>query len=126
MIFGLNQKDIEKNFSLIVEFAELENFINTKIYQFSEGMKSRLAFSIAIHCAPDILLLDEVFEVGDESFKIKSAEKIKKLAAEGGTVLFVSHDLNMIKRYCDRAIWLEKGIIKKEGKTREVVERYKR
>ncbi|MDP3027430.1 MAG: ATP-binding cassette domain-containing protein, partial [Nanoarchaeota archaeon] len=65
-LFGLSQKDIKKNFSLIVEFTELENFVNTKIYQFSEGMKQRLAFSIAIHCNPDILLLDEVFEVGDE------------------------------------------------------------
>jgi ABC-type polysaccharide/polyol phosphate transport system ATPase subunit len=72
--FGLSQKEIEKRFDSIVEFAELESFVNTKIYQFSEGMKQRLAFSIAIYCNPEILLLDEVFEVGDESFRKKSTE----------------------------------------------------
>ncbi len=82
--FGLSQKEIEKRFNSIVEFAELDNFINTKIYQFSKGMKARLAFSIAIHCAPDILLLDEIFEVGDENFRKKSAEKIKELIKRGG------------------------------------------
>ena len=124
-LFGLSQKDIKKNFSLIVEFTELENFINTKIYQFSEGMKQRLAFSIAIHCNPEILLLDEVFEVGDESFRKKSAEKIKKLVNNGVTALLVSHDLNMIKKHCDKVIWMERGKIKKQGKTREVVGEYK-
>ena len=76
--FGLSQKEIKEKFNSIIEFAELENFVNTKIYQFSEGMKARLAFSIAIHCTPDILLLDEVFEVGDENFRKKSAEKKSK------------------------------------------------
>ncbi|MDP2947645.1 MAG: ATP-binding cassette domain-containing protein, partial [Nanoarchaeota archaeon] len=125
-LFGLNQKDIKKNFSLIVEFSELENFINTKIYQFSEGMKQKLAFSIAIHCNPDILLLDEVFEVGDESFKIKSAKRIKNLVGEGMTVLLVSHDLHMVERYCDKVIWMEKGRIKKEGRTGGVVGGYRK
>ena len=77
--FGLSQKEIIQKFNSIVEFAELENFINTKIYQFSEGMKGRLAFSIAIHCNPDILLLDEVFEVGDESFRKNVESKPKDL-----------------------------------------------
>ena len=76
--FGLSRKEIIQKFHSIVEFAELENFINTKVYQFSEGMKARLAFSIAIHCNPDILLLDEIFEVGDESFREKSAESKPK------------------------------------------------
>jgi len=123
--FGLSQKEITQKFNSIVEFAELENFVNTKIYQFSEGMKARLAFSISIHCNPDILLLDEVFEVGDESFRKKSAEKIKELVKKGAIALLVSHNLNMIEKYCNKIILMEKGKIKKEGKTRMVVEEYK-
>jgi len=125
-LFGLSQKTIKQRFSSIVEFSELENFVNTKIYQFSEGMKQRLAFSIAIHCKSEILLLDEVFEVGDENFKIKSAEKIKEFIKKGASVLLVSHDLQMIEKYCDRAIWLDKGKIVKKGKTREVVKVYRK
>ncbi len=124
--FGLSKKEIKQKFNSIVEFAELENFVNTKIYQFSEGMKQRLVFSIAIHCNPEILLLDEVFEVGDKKFKIKSAEKIKNLVKKGTVVLLVSHELNMIEKYCDKVIWLDKGKIVREGKTREVVKEYKR
>lgn len=109
-----------------MEFAELENFINTKIYQFSDGMKQRLAFSIAIYCSPEILLLDEVFAVGDENFRKKSAKKIKEFVNKGVTALLVSHDLNMIEKYCNRVIWMEQGKIKKQGKTKDVVEDYKR
>jgi len=123
-LFGLSRKETKRSFDSIVEFSELINFVNTKIYQFSEGMKQRLSFSIAVHCNPDILLLDEVFEVGDEDFKIKSANKIKDFVKSGVTVLLVSHELQLIERYCDRAIWLDKGSIVKQGKAQEVVERY--
>jgi len=125
-LFGLSQKDITQRFNSIVEFAELENFINTKIYQFSEGMKQRLAFSIAIHCNPKILLLDEIFEVGDEDFRIKSADKIKEFVKKGATVLLVSHELWMIEKYCDKVTWLGKGRIIKKGKARDVVSDYKK
>ena len=124
-LFGLSGKTIKERFEEIVKFSELEEFINTKIYQFSEGMKQRLAFSIAINCEPDILLLDEVFEVGDENFKKKSAEKIKELVKNGVSVLLVSHELWMIEKYCDRVLWLDKGKIRKEGKVKDVVKRYK-
>jgi ABC-type polysaccharide/polyol phosphate transport system ATPase subunit len=112
-LFGISRKTIKKRFNSIVQFAELEKFVDTKLYQFSNGMLERLAFSIAIHCNPEILILDEVFEVGDESFKMKSAKKIKEFAKIGGSVLFVSHDDKMIKRYCDRVIKLEFGKIVK-------------
>lgn len=125
-IFGMGQKTIKKRFDSIVKFSELEKFVNTKIYQFSEGMKQRLAFSIAIHCNPDILLLDEVFEVGDGEFKRRSAEKIKELVKKGASVLLVSHEMWMIEKYCDRVIWLDKGKIAKIGKTKEVVKKYKK
>lgn len=124
-LFGLSKKEVKKRFHSIVGFSGLGSFSNTKIYQLSEGMKRRFAFSIAIHCNPDILLLDEVFEVGDEEFKIKSANKIKDFIRNGATVLLVSHGLGLIKRYCDRVIWLEKGAIIKEGKAEDIVNRYK-
>ncbi len=108
----------------MIEFTELWDFVYTKIYQFSEGMKQRLAFSIAVHCDPKILLLDEIFKVGDEKFKNKSANKIKELIREGATVLLVSHSLDLVEKYCTRVIWLENGTIKAEGAPHEVIEQY--
>lgn len=125
-LFGVNQKGIKQRFNSIIKFAELENFINTKIYQFSEGMKERLAFSIAIHCNPDIFLLDEIFEVGDENFRKKSADKIKDLVNGGAIIILASHNLHMVERYCDIVIWLEKGKIKKAGRMKGVIKEYKR
>ena len=122
--FGLSKKETEKRFDSIIDFSELQDFINTKIYQFSEGMKQRLSFSIAIHCNPKILLVDEVFEVGDEEFKIKSVNKMKQMIKQGASILLVSHDINLIKKYCDRVIWLEKGKIIKQGNTKEVIRKY--
>jgi len=124
-LFGLNRKALKNRFDPIIKFAGLENFLNTKLYQFSEGMKERLAFSIAIHCNPDILLLDEVFAVGDEDFRLKSANEIKQLVKKGASVLFVSHEIWMIEKYCDRVIWLDKGKIVKQGKTKQVIKEYK-
>ncbi len=123
-LFGLTKPEIKQKFTSIVKFAELKDFINTKIYQFSEGMKERLAFSIAIHSNPEILLLDEVFEIGDEDFKEKSSKKIEELAKQGVAVLLVSHDLNLIKRHCNRVIWLDKGQIIKEDDCQKVIESY--
>ncbi|MDP2925799.1 MAG: ABC transporter ATP-binding protein [Nanoarchaeota archaeon] len=123
-LFELTNKEIKQRFDSIVEFSELQNFIETKLYQFSNGMLQRLAFSIAIYCNPDILLLDEVFEVGDEEFKYKSSEKIKELVKKGGTVIFVSHDLDMIKKHCHRIIWMDKGLIKKQGNINNILKEY--
>jgi len=125
-LFGLGQKSIRKKFDSIVRFSELESFVNTKLYQFSEGMKQRFAFSIAIYSNPDILLLDEVFEVGDQEFRLKSAEKIRELAEKGVSVIFVSHELWMIEKYCDRVIWIRKGKVKKQGKARGIIKEYKK
>ena len=123
--FGLSQVTIKGRFNSIVEFAGLQNFVNTKLYQFSSGMKERLAFSIVIHCSPEILLLDEVFAVGDEDFRNKSSKKIKELVKGGATAILVSHELWMIEKYCDRVIWLDGGKIIKEGKTEDIVNEYK-
>lgn len=122
--FGLSRREIKECFDQIVSFSGLSDFLNTKIYQFSEGMKQRLSFSIAINCKPDILLLDEVFEVGDEEFKKKSGEKIIEIAKNGGCVILVSHDEEMVKKYCSRVIIMEKGLIKKSGSAEQMVKEY--
>jgi ABC-type polysaccharide/polyol phosphate transport system ATPase subunit len=123
-LFGLTRKEIDIRFDDIVRFCELESFVETKLYQFSSGMLQRLAFSIAINCNPDILLLDEVFEVGDEDFRKKSATKIRELVKEGASVILVSHDLQMIQKYCDQVIWMDKGKLRKEGKPKEIINEY--
>lgn len=123
-LFGLDQKDIKQRFNPIAAFAELENFENTKLYQFSSGMVQRLVFSIAAHCDPEILLLDEVFAIGDENFRNKSAEKIKGLVKNGSSAILVSQELLLIEKYCDRVIWLDKGKIVKEGETAGVIKDY--
>ena len=125
-LFGLTRKEIMKRYDSIVKFAELENFVNTKIYQFSEGMKQRLTYSIAIHCNPQILLLDEIFEVGDQRFRQKGANKILELVRQGATVILVTHDMDMVQKYCNRVIWLDKGKIFKEGSVEKITGEYKK
>jgi ABC-type polysaccharide/polyol phosphate transport system ATPase subunit len=123
-LLNLSRKKTKEKFSSIVEFAGLQNFVGTKLYQFSNGMLQRLAFSITIHCSPDILLLDEVFEVGDEDFRKKSSEKIKELVKQGATAILVSHDLELIRKHCHKTIWMEKGRVRKEGNTKNVIKNY--
>jgi len=125
-IFGLNYKTIKKKFSPIIEFAELGDFINTKIYQLSTGMRHRLVFSIAIHCDPEILLLDEVFAGEDENFKKKSAQKINKLIKSGTTVLLATHYLEIVERQlgkqCDKILLMKEGRLVVLGNTRSAIE----
>lgn len=123
-LFGMSQKEINDNFNNIVRFSELNKFIDTKIYQFSSGMIQRLAFSISIYSKPEILLLDEVFEVGDENFRKKSAEKIKELVSQNISVIFVTHDLEMIKKQCHRVIWLSEGKIIMDGHPDVILKKY--
>lgn len=122
-LFGLDNKTINIRFNSIVKFTKLEDFTSTKIYQFSQGMKQRLAFAIAIHCDPEILLLDEVFEIGDEDFKKKSSKKIIGLVKKGATALIVSHDTKIITKYCQKVIWVDK-IIVREGQPVYVIKKY--
>lgn len=128
-ILGLSQKDIRKKFNSIVEFSELNDFVDVKLSQFSSGMILRLAFSITIFCVshtnPDILLLDEVFGAGgDESFKRKSILKMEELIRGGVSVVIVSHQIDILKKYCDRLLLMDGGKIIKEGKPEEVIESY--
>lgn len=123
-LFGMNQRMIVDQFNNIVEFSELQSFVDTKLFQFSAGMIQRLAFSIAIHASPDILLLDEVFEVGDENFRKKSSARIKELVHHGAAVLLISHDLDIVEKNCTRAIWINHSILMKEGSVHEVTTLY--
>ena len=112
-LFGLNSKEIKEKFEDIVNFSELKNYTNTKLYKFSTGMLQRLVFSIAINSNPDILLLDEVFETGDEAFKAKSINKIKGLANQGKSIILTGHELQLIKKHCHQIISIERGEIVK-------------
>lgn len=128
-ILGLDQRDIRGKFDSIIEFSGLEEFVDTKVYQFSSGMKSRLAFSITINCLtclkPDILLLDEVFGGGgDEEFKEKSLGEMEELIRGHTTILMASHKMAIVKKYCNKAIWLEKGKVVKQGDPAEVFDEY--
>jgi ABC-type polysaccharide/polyol phosphate transport system ATPase subunit len=125
-LLGMGRKDIKKKFDDMVGFAELHRFVNTKISQFSMGMTQRLVFSIAINADPEILLLDEIFEVGDEGFKKKSADKIRELVRQGVTVVLVSHELDLIKKYCDKAILMDNGKIADKGNSKQIIENYLR
>jgi ABC-type polysaccharide/polyol phosphate transport system ATPase subunit len=130
-IMGLSPKDIKKRFNEIVEFSGLPNFLDTKVYQFSSGMITRLNFSVTIHCVkhsnPDILLLDEVFGAGgDIDFETKALKKMEELVTGGTTVILSTHDLNVVEKYCDMAMWLDKGKIIKTGNPSDIVREYKK
>jgi ABC-2 type transport system ATP-binding protein len=123
-IFGLGQKTIRQRCASIVSFAGLDEFTGTKIYQLSMGMMQRLAISMALNSDAKILLLDEVFGVGDEGFRNKVIERILQNVREGVTILFVSHQIDEIRKYCHRAIWLDKGQIVKEGFPEDISSAY--
>jgi hypothetical protein len=110
----------------IVAFAELERFIDLPVRTYSSGMYMRLGFSVAAHIEADILLLDEVFAVGDEDFQRKCFAKIAEFKRRGGTIVFVSHDARAVERLCDRAVLLRQGEVAFDGTTREAIARYRR
>jgi ABC-type polysaccharide/polyol phosphate transport system ATPase subunit len=123
-LLGFSRKEMKAKFDSIVEFSELEKFIDVSIKHYSSGMHMRLGFAVAIHVDPDILLIDEILAVGDQAFQSKCLAKIGELKSQGVTILFVSHDLETVRGLCDQAIWLEDGVIRVEGPTMEVVAAY--
>lgn len=126
-IIGYTKEFIDKNYKEIVEFAELENFMDEKVKNFSSGMVSRLAFSIATAgTVPEILILDEILSVGDEAFRIKSLNRIREMIYSGATVIMVSHSLNTIMENCTKAVWLEKGKLMAVGETKKVCDAYQK
>lgn len=123
-IFGLKKNKIEEVIPKIIEFSEIEEFIKTPIKFYSSGMKARLGFSIAIHMDAEIILVDEVLAVGDKDFKKKCYAKIAELKEEGKTIVIVSHNLNAIKKICDRAMIMKKGKVIEIGKTADIIKTY--
>ncbi|RME59243.1 MAG: ABC transporter ATP-binding protein, partial [Candidatus Dadabacteria bacterium] len=125
IMYGLSKKEVDKRFLDIVSFAELEDVIDEPVRTYSTGMFMRLAFSVAVHTDPDILLIDEVLSVGDESFSGRCREKIKEFQRKGGTLFIVSHDLTAIEQYSNEVLWLEKGVVKDRGEPRRVIDAYR-
>lgn len=121
---GMRPSEIRRKFDEIVAFSEVEQFIDTPVKYYSSGMFVRLAFSVAVHLTPQILLLDEVLSVGDAGFQHKSMTKMKELLGSGATIIFVSHNEKAVREICRRAIWLEKGGIRADGPAAEVVGKY--
>lgn len=121
-ILGMSKREIEAKFDEIVAFAEVEEFIDTQVKHYSSGMYMRLAFSVAAHLEPEILLVDEVLAVGDVAFQAKCLGKMGEVTRGGRTVLFVSHNMAAINALCDRAVWIEKGRVMQIGPTVEVTE----
>ncbi len=125
-IYGLRRADIRQRFDEIVAFAELEHAIDRPVRTYSSGMTVRLGFAIAAFLDADVLLLDEVFAVGDESFQRKCFGRIARFKQEGGTIVFVSHDASAVERLCERAVLLDTGRVAFDGPTREAIARYRR
>jgi ABC-type dipeptide/oligopeptide/nickel transport system ATPase subunit len=121
---GMKTNEIRQRFDEIVAFSEVEKFIDMPVKYYSSGMFVRLAFSVAVHLTPEILLLDEVLSVGDAGFQQKSMEKMKELLGSGATIILVTHNAQAIREICTRAIWLEKGMIQMDGPSSDVVEKY--
>ena len=124
VILGLTRKEIQEKYAEIIQFAELEEFIDHPVKGYSSGMFMRLGFSIAINVNPDILLIDEVLAVGDASFVPKCLDKINEFRRNGKTIIFVSHDLSTVERICDEVIWLKKGQVEMRGYPKRVVDAY--
>lgn len=124
-ILGMTKKEIARKFDEIVAFSGVEKFLDTPVKYYSSGMYVRLAFSVAAHMEPDILLVDEVLAVGDAEFQKKCLGKMEEVTkSEGRTILFVSHNMSAIQRLCPKTVWLEKGQVKESGNTEEVINHY--
>lgn len=123
-IFGLTAAEIDKRVLDIINFSELGEFIDAPIRTYSSGMYMRLAFSVAINVDADILLIDEILAVGDQRFQEKCMNKMKELKSSGKTIVIVSHSLNSIRTLCDRAIWINNGVVEMDGNSNEVIDEY--
>lgn len=123
-IFGLTRQEINAKLEEIIEFSELRDFIDNPVRTYSSGMYMRLAFSVAINVQADILLIDEILAVGDKHFQDKCFAKLKELKDSGKTIVIVTHNMDQVKRFCDRAVWLYKGEIRQDGKVDDVLKEY--
>lgn len=124
-IFGLTKKEIDRKLDEIISFSELEEFIDSPVRTYSSGMYMRLAFSVAINVKPDVLLIDEILAVGDESFQKKCINKLKSFKSQGTTIVIVSHSLSQLEMLCDELAWLHEGLLVRQGLAAEVIGDYR-
>ncbi len=124
VMLGRTRREIARQFDEIVEFAELEDFIDAPVKTYSTGMYMRLGFSVAVHVDPDILVVDEVLAVGDEAFGLKCLDKFSEFKRRGRTILLATHGLSMVERFCDEAVWIDAGRVRAHGDPRRVVHAY--
>jgi ABC-type polysaccharide/polyol phosphate transport system ATPase subunit len=124
IMLGLSKREITKRFDEIVEFAELKDFIDAPVKTYSSGMYMRLGFAVAIHVDPEVLLIDEVLAVGDQSFTVKCLDKFAEFRRRNKSILLVTHSLDLVEKFCDRALWLDKGKTLAEGEPKRVVASY--
>ena len=124
VVSGMTKREVKEKLDSIVGFAELDQFIDSPLRTYSSGMQMRLAFSIAIHSTPDILLVDEVLAVGDGPFQQKCLERIAEMKARGCTIIMVSHDAGMILKMCDETVWLKQGGVAAHGPSPAVIDQY--
>jgi ABC-type polysaccharide/polyol phosphate transport system ATPase subunit len=123
-LLGLSRKRTAENFDAMVEFSGIGDYIDEPLRTYSTGMVMRLAFSVAVHVDPDILIIDEVLSVGDQGFQAKSLDRISQFKRAGKTLLFVSHVPEMVRRFCDRTLWLDHGEVVQVGAPEEVMSAY--
>jgi ABC-type polysaccharide/polyol phosphate transport system ATPase subunit len=123
-LFGLTRREIDRQFDAIVHFADVERLIDTPMKRYSSGLYARLGFAVAIYSRPDIVLVDEVLAVGDAAFRRRALEALRRLIAEGRTVLFISHDMWNVRRLCSEILWMEEGRVRAYGPAGEIAERY--
>ena len=123
-LLGFSRREMKEKYHHIVAFAELEEFIDTPIKQYSTGMLARLGFAVATEVDPDILLVDEILAVGDEPFQQKCLERMNNFRRQGKTTLFVSHDMELVQSLCDRVLLLDHGRLRADGPTEQVIARY--
>lgn len=123
-LLGMSARDVDETFESIVDFAELWEFIDTPVKRYSSGMYVRLGFAVAVHSNPEILLVDEVLSVGDAFFQDKCLARMHEFQRRGTTIVIVSHSLDLITDFCERAIWLEHGRMMAQGATNDIVQRY--
>jgi teichoic acid transport system ATP-binding protein len=124
LMLGFSKKEIKELEPEIIEFAEIGNFIDQPVKKYSSGMKSRLGFAIAVTVNPDVLVIDEALSVGDQIFAQKCLEKMESFKKQGKTIFFISHSIRQVKKFCEKALWLEYGEVKDYGKIDEIIPKY--
>ena len=123
-IMGFDRKFMDKHFDEIVDFSELKDFLDVPVKNFSSGMSARLGFSIATIVEADVLIVDEILSVGDAAFQQKCEQRMAKLLSGGTTLVFVSHSGEQVKRMCQKAVWLDHGVVQMQGDSKTVYDAY--